>query len=218
MNKTIKKELILLKDLGYRFPTQKSKEKRRYGLYKCFCDKEFEAIVTNVNSNRTKSCGCLRGINHNLTSHRLYGIWHDMIRRCNNPKRRNYIYYGGRGIKVCNEWLDINRFIDDMYPSYVEGLTLDRIDVNGNYEKNNCRWENNNVQRRNTQLLRKDNTSGYRGVTWFKNYNKWCSSITVNSKNINLGYFKDKVEAAKAYDGYVINNKLEHTINFKKGN
>ena len=212
MKQTIKKESILLEDLGMKYPKETSKEKRRYGLYKCHCGKEFEAQVSNVKYGNKKSCGCSKII-HGRTNHRLYNTWKDMIRRCNNPKRKDYKDYGLRGIAVCNEWLDINNFISDMYPSYKEGLTLDRINPNGNYEKSNCRWANKTVQARNTQRLRKDNMSGYRGVSWHKKQQKFNSRITVNSITISLGLSKTAIEAAKAYDKYIIDNNLEHTLN-----
>ena len=68
-------------------------------------------------------------IKHGLCGHRLYDTWKSMVHRCNNIKNVAYKYYGGRGIKVCNRWLDVRNFIEDMYPSYQEGLTLDRINV-----------------------------------------------------------------------------------------
>lgn len=63
-----------------------------------------------------------------------------MKNRCSNPKERCYKWYGGRGIKVCERWLNFQHFVDDVYPSYVEGLTLDRVNTNGNYEPTNFRW------------------------------------------------------------------------------
>lgn len=216
MNKTIKKELLLLEDLGMLYPTETSKRKSRFGLYKCHCGNEFKTIISGVNSRHTKSCGCEKGNKkHNLHNHRLYGTWYMMMQRCNNPKHKYYKDYGGRGIKICSEWLDINNFINDMYPTFKDGLSIDRIDGNGNYEPNNCRWVTQTIQTRNTRKLRNTNKSGYRGVSYFKRDDKWKAQIRVDSKVINLGCFKDKIDAAKAYDNYVIDNKLEHTLNFK---
>jgi len=155
-----------------------------------------------------------KNIKHGLRHHRLYDRWKDMIRRCNNPKTNNYHDYGGRGIKVCKRWLDIKNFIEDMYPSFIEGLTLDRKENDKDYSKDNCRWVNQNIQTRNTRLLKSNNTSGYRGVSWHKLVKKWSSTIGVNKKRIVIGYFIDKIDAAEAYDNYVINNNLEHTKNF----
>ena len=213
MNKTIKKELILLKDLGGRFATEKSKKKRRFGLYRCYCGKEFEAQIQSINNGNTKSCGCLK-ITHNLTNHRLYRSWYNMIQRCTNPKDTFYKNYGERGIKVSNEWLDINNFINDMYPSYKEGLSMDRIDNNKGYSKDNCRWATRSIQSRNTRVLMSRNKSGYRGVHWHKISKKWVSQITVYSKTIYIGSFDTAIDSAVAYDKYIIDNNLEHTKNF----
>lgn len=217
MLKNNQKELILLKDLGMHYPTETSNKKARYGIYKCYCGNEFKADCRSVRRKRTKSCGCLRGT-HNLTNHRLYNTWSNMIRRCNNIKDERYKDYGARGITVCERWLSIENFIEDMYPSYQDGLSIDRENVNGNYEPSNCRWTTDNIQARNTQMLRRDNTSGYRGVYMNKKHKRYVSQIRVNSKYIYLGYFENKIDAAKAYNQYVIDNNLEHTLNIIEEN
>ena len=84
---------------------------------------------------------------------------------------------------------------------------------NGNYEKENCRWANKSTQQRNTRKLISTNKSGYRGVTWHKAKKKWNAQIKVNYKRIHLGSFLTALDGAKAYDKYVIDNNLEHTIN-----
>jgi len=71
--------------------------------------------------------------------------------RCNKPNHLRYDDYGGRGIRVCERWLKFENFVEDMFGSYREGLTLERNDVNGNYEKKNCSWETRKVQARNTR-------------------------------------------------------------------
>lgn len=77
----------------------------------------------------------------------LSQTWYDMVRRCTNPKRPDWKNYGGRGIRCF--WNSYDSFTADMLPSYKKGLTLDRIDVNGHYEKNNCRWISKAEQSRN---------------------------------------------------------------------
>lgn len=72
--------------------------------------------------------------------HRLYSTWKSMLSRCNNPNTSHYDNYGGRGIIVCPEWKDFQVFIDDMFPTFEEGKTLDRKDNDSNYCKDNCRW------------------------------------------------------------------------------
>lgn len=218
MEENLEKDMtpVLLEDLGMRYPTEESKERRRYGLYQCqYCGKEFETRIDDIKRGSTKSCGCqckVGKVSHGYTKHRLYKTWRDMKYRCINPKSSNYKDYGGRGIKVCERWLDINNFIKDMFPSYQEGLSLDRIDVDGDYCLENCRWTTKDIQGQNTRDIMSTNKSGYRGVSWNKKNNKWISSITVNSKKIQVGSFHTALEAAKAYERYVRINNLKHNF------
>lgn len=217
------RKLILINDLGLEYPTNESSKKRRYAIYKCYCGNEFKAQAADINSNKTKSCGCLKKsivqirnkskTIHGFSSNRLYDTWYMMIQRCNNPINEAYKYYGARGITVCDEWLNIENFINDMFPSYKEGLTLDRINNDGNYSKDNCRWETKTVQARNTKRLMRTNTSGYRGVMFNKICKKFTARITINSKKIHIGTFNTANEASLAYDNYINENNLEHTTN-----
>ena len=118
---------------------------------KCSCGKTHNARKYHVTSGAVKSCGCLnsevtatRNYRHGLTNHPLYHLWESIKRRCLNPKQQNYERYGGRGIRVADCWVsDPAAFI-----SYVQhnlgpkpaGHSIDRIDVNGNYEPGNIRW------------------------------------------------------------------------------
>ena len=210
------KKPILIKDLGMRYPTESSKQKKRYGLYQCqYCREEFEAQTQRIKNGNTKSCGCQsKGHNnpHGLTQHRLYSTWNNMVNRCNNSKITHYKDYGERGIKVCDRWLRVENFIEDMYPSYQEGLTLDRIDVNGNYEPDNCRWATLNTQARNTRKIMSTNKSGFRGVSGCVRDTVWRCSLTLDSKQIHLGYYQTALEAGKAYERYVRLNNLEHNF------
>ena len=207
---------ILLKDLGMEYPTETSKQKSRYGLYKCGCGVEFKTRIGRVKNGTTVSCGCYRieqKTTHGLHNHPLYVVWSDMIRRTTNSKIKCFKYYGGRGITVCERWLNVSNFIEDMYTTYQEGLTIDRIDNNKGYSKENCRFVTRNIQSRNTIVIRSNNTSGYRGVSYYKSRDKWTAKITVNNKLIHLGYFKTALDAAIAYDRYVLENNFEHTLN-----
>lgn len=126
-------------------------ENRRKALYRCECGTELEAYVTNVNSGKSLSCGCLqremtaaRSTKHGNASRgnhsRIYETWASMIARCTKQYRPDYHRYGGRGITVCARWLVFERFLADM-GDRPEGKTLDRYpDTDGNYEKSNCRW------------------------------------------------------------------------------
>ena len=136
---------------------------------------------------------------HGYCKHRLYGLWCDMKKRCYNKTFKQYKDYGGRGIKVCDEWMNPKVFIDwGKSNGWERGLEIDRIDNDGNYEPDNCRFVTAQVNNCNTRLLRKDNTSGYRGVS-FKN-KKWVSNISINNTPIHLGYFDSKKLAAIRYD------------------
>ena len=213
-------ELVLLEDLGNIYLKETSKKKERYGLYKCFCGNEFKTRVHYVRNGTTRSCGCYKkkvakesNTTHGLKYHRLYSIWKGMLHRCNNSKNPRFKHYGERGIIVCKEWHDIKNFIDDMYSTFKEGLTLDRINVNGNYEPSNCRWTTVAIQNRNIQRLCKNNRSGYIGVSAINGTNRYESYLSINYKKIHLGAFNTAIEAAKARDKYIIENGLEHTLN-----
>lgn len=219
------KELVLLRDLGNLKPHENAKYMVKFGIYKCGCGKEFKARTPDVKNGKTRSCGCANiqafrnrclkiNTTHGLANHRLYGTWQGMMRRCYSPTHKPYKDYGGVGITVCSEWHNVTNFINDMSSTFLEGLTLDRIDNNLGYYKENCRWATKSTQSRNQRVLKSSNTSGYRGVSFSKANKKFVAKIMVNPKNIHIGYFATAIEAAKAYDKYVIDNNLEHSRNF----
>ena len=139
-------------------------DKNKKTLWKCLCDcgKEKLSPIGSLMSGNTKSCGCGRnaGFQKFIDEKRknAFGIYHPraqnswshMIDRCTNPSNKNFNYYGGRGIMVCDQWLDLRQFVADMGDPPV-GMTLDRRNTNGNYEADNCRWATPKQQARNTR-------------------------------------------------------------------
>lgn len=144
---------------------QKRKNKFVCWVCKCDCGNITKPVKgARLRNGETKSCGCLWSETmlrihtvHGLCGTRVYSIWDNMIQRCTNSKRPQFKDYGGRGINVCDEWKnDFQAFYDwAMSHGYADNLTIDRIDVNGNYEPSNCRWVTMKVQqnnRRNNRL------------------------------------------------------------------
>lgn len=186
-------------------------------LYRCKCDcgNEFFARQSNLVRGHSLSCGkigCKKtNKTHGLRSTELYKKYYDIRTRCNN---KNNASYGGRGIKLCEEWSGENGFLRfaewSFANGYKEGLSLDRIDVNGNYEPSNCRWVTWEIQAKNKRPL-PQNTTGVAGV--YHKDGKYAANISVNGKRYHLGTFTTIEEAAMArrkaeeqYWGWTLNS------------
>lgn len=157
----------------------------------CSCGLIVIQISSRLTSGNTRSCGCLRRevlsklySTHKDTKSREYSAWCSMIDRCCNEDSRAYPSYGGRGIVICKQWRhNYPRFLEDMGRRPGDGYTLERIDVNGNYEPSNCRWATWAEQNRNKRSNRKVTV---RGVT--KNLSDW-SRLSEN----NINTIKDRL-------------------------
>lgn len=141
---------------------EKSTKERSYWLCKCSCgNPNIKSIyLYQLTSGKTKSCGCLQNEprykkpkkQHQKTKKsRLYSIWDGMKQRCHNENNKRFADYGGRGIEVCSEWIDdFNTFEKwSLDNGYSENLTIDRMDNDGDYKPNNCRWATPKEQSRN---------------------------------------------------------------------
>jgi len=169
--------------------TSNTKSTKRVALFECICGKKFKCIISDIKSGNTKSCGCLRDAKiqqqglknkiHGRRNHPLYRMWQGMLRRCNNVQDGAYFNYGGRGIKVCDRWLNIDNFIEDMYPSYKLGLDIDRKNNDGNYNKINCRWA---TRKQNMNNTRRNRHVKYKGET--KTVSEWSDILKISYKTL----------------------------------
>lgn len=130
---------------------------KRYFECSCDCGTVKDYRFVSLRSQTIKSCGCLRNeqnrianLSHGMAGNHLYSSWHSMKQRCLNPNAKVYKHYGGRGITICSEWMEFESFMNwALSHGYSENLTIERIDVNGNYEPNNCTWATTKAQSRN---------------------------------------------------------------------
>ncbi len=173
-------------------PSQRYACGKSHRQYLCQCDCGNQTVITveNLRSGNTKSCGCYRredtarrktihGHTRRGKRSSTYDRWSHMIQRCENHKNKEYRWYGARGIKVCERWHEFSNFLADMGEA-PDNLTLDRIDPNGNYEPNNCRWITQYEQTNNTR----------RNVVISSDIGELTMSQFCRAKNISYDRFK----------------------------
>lgn len=156
---------------------------RRCWVCQCDCGNMTLGTTLDLRKGDKKSCGCLynekikaNGIIHGLSDTRIYGIWKAMRKRCNNPHDSRYEAYGGRGISVCQEWNSsfISFYDWSIAHGYNDSLTIDRIDCNGNYTPDNCRWVDFKTQCNNR---RSNRIFEYNGES--HNINEWSEILSI---------------------------------------
>lgn len=188
--------------------------KRKY-ICKCDCGTIKSVWDSNLKCGKSLSCGCLasettttRNFRHGKAGTRLYRVWSNMKRRCYDPKNNRYKHYGGKGVKVCDEWQDFLSFekwaISAGYKQDAEygECTIDRIDVDGNYEPNNCRWTDIKTQcynRTSNKLLT------YKGKT---------QTLTEWEKEIGCGKY---IIGNRLLKGWSVEDALEIPIGGRRG-
>ncbi len=184
----------------------------------CDCGKKHPINSKELSSGRVTSCGCYRREikrTHGLSKHPLYITWSCMLSRTrdmNNP------YYGGRGIVMCERWMNsVEDFIKwGIANNFKKGLQIDRIDNNGDYEPSNCRFISSRDNILNQKLPTRANTSGYKGIVFLSRRNKWRSSITIMNKTIYIAECDTKREALNLRNDYIINNNLQNDYAIQK--
>ena len=182
-------------------------KKGRFIKVKCDCGNIKEVRKHDVKNGRTKSCGCIRknkpnSIKHGLSNTKLYIVFKAMKQRCYNKNCKDYSEYGNRGIIIYQEWLnDYTNFHSwALNNGYKEGLYIDRINNNGNYEPSNCRWISN---KENTNNTRKNNHILYKNKIYtIQQFAEFCKiSRTTLVSRLKLGWNLDKIVKTKPAKG-----------------
>lgn len=157
---------------------------------RCDCGTEIAATSTRLINGDTRSCGCLRkesaarqgreNKTHGMRGTPTYRTWAAMVNRCTDSGSPNWIAYGGRGIGVCDRWLSFENFLEDM-GERPEGKSIDRINVNGNYEPGNCQWATAEQQNNNRRTSRHIE---FRGQV--KTLAQWAKEVGISSQCLNM--------------------------------
>lgn len=165
---------------------------------KCDCGNIIETKLKYISYGHKKSCGCINKAKkqHGKSQTKLYRAYSNMIARCYNPKRKDFINYGAKGVRVCDEWLnDFMSFYNWAYDNgYNDSLTLDREDVTGNYEPNNCRWVDTftqSINKSNTVYITYDNKT--------QSLKEWAEELDINYQKLR---YRIKVSNMTIYEAF----------------
>lgn len=183
---------------------QTPKGKSSIWLCKCDCGNLIKVDISSLRNKNTQSCGCLGKekrlvsvLKHNRSKTSEYYVWSNMIQRCSNTKNSEYKNYGARGILVCEEWKDFINFFNDMGEKPQKDYSLDRINNEKGYSKENCRWTDSFTQSSNRRY--KENELKIRNISYSERDSLYCVDI-----------IRKSIRYRKSF------KKLEDAISFKK--
>lgn len=145
--------------------------------------------------------------------HPLYSRWLSMTQRCTNPNHKQYSDWGGRGITICEDFKNFHTYVSivESLPNYNLALSLDRININLGYEKDNIRWVSNSIQIAN----QRSNSRGFNtftGVNWSNSHKRWIARISLKGKSLFTKVCNTEEEALIYRNNFIIENKLPHPI------
>lgn len=178
-----------------------SKYPSRYWDCTCSCpDRTQKAVCAgDLRNGISRSCGCLRRetsratfTTHGLSKHPAWNSWHAMVQRCTDATRESWKHYGGRGITVCPEWLDIRAFLTDMEATFKPGLSIEREDNDGMYCKSNCYWATEEEQANNKRSSHLINTPIGR-MTVTRAARAYGLEVRTLFERISLGWAEDRL-------------------------
>ena len=190
------------------------KESDRFvALCKC-CGEEFIVTCQNAKKNKSGFCTFCAHTKHNEHKAKLYKVWTAMKQRCDNPNDKKYKDYGGRGIYVCDEWKQDYGVFASWAKSngHKQGLSIERINNDGPYSPDNCRFATVKEQTHNTRM-NKRNKTGYEGVCYDKEKKSWLVQVKHDGERVMYRRYKNIEEAVEERDKFILKNNLPHRLN-----
>lgn len=186
---------------------QPNGRERRKVLCSCDCGNTAEVMLENLYAGYSKSCGCEQERSrfvHGMSKTAFRECHVNMKARCDNENHPSYPNYGARGITYCDKWATMLGFMEDMLEGYSDGMSIDRVDVNGDYCKENCRWTDMGVQGHNKRK-KEGCLFEEKGVHLNINQTRYVAQICTRGESFYLATFDSLADAAKAYDDASLN-------------